>query len=211
MSLSKNEILNGVYNAGLVTVGAVATSMVSRKLTKDGLGVTSSVQSIVKLAVAVGGGSLIVKYLQKKDYVPDEPLQINMASVVAGGLFNAIAFAGAGYVFHKLDKSGSEKEMKRHNEAMEKLTEEKEKWYKRTVEKKNRIAILRQKLLDADKDLDRVNKALHDLRTVTEELEEDKEPTLNEYYEPSEEMKTYMDIVTGAMSLGSGYLLTKIL
>ena len=69
------------------------------------------------------------------------------------------------------------------------------------MEKKNRIAILRQKLLDADKDLDRVNKALHDLRTVTEELEEDKEPTLNEYYEPSDEMKTYMDIVTGRWGL----------
>ena len=48
-----------------------------------------------------------------------------MASVVAGGLFDAIALAGAGYVFHKLDKTGYEKEMKRHNEAMEKLSEEK--------------------------------------------------------------------------------------
>ena len=95
--------------------------------------------------------------------------------------------------------------MKRHNEAMEKLSEEKEKWYERTVEKKNRIAILRQKLLDADKDLDRANEALHDLRTATEDLEKDKEPTLNEYYEPSEEMKIYMDIVTRTMGLGSGY------
>ena len=101
--------------------------------------------------------------------------------------------------------------MKRHNEAMEKLSEEKEKWYERTVEKKNRIAILRQKLLDADKDLDRANKALHGLRTVTEELEEDKESTLNEYYEPSDKMKTYMDIVTGVTGFGSGYLLTKFL
>ena len=132
-------------------------------------------------------------------------------SVVAGGFFNAIAFAGAGYVFHKLDKSVYEKDMKRHNEAMEKLSEEKEKWYERTVGRKNRIAILRQKLLDADKDLDQANKALHHLRAVTEELEEDKEPTLNEYYEPSDEMKTYMNIVTGAMGFGSGYLLTKFL
>ena len=47
-----------------------------------------------------------------------------MVSVVAGGLFNAVAFAGVGYLFHKLDRSGYEKEMKRHNKAMEKLTEE---------------------------------------------------------------------------------------
>ena len=120
-----------------------------------------------------------------------------MASVVAGGLFNAIAFAGAGYVFHKLDKNGYE-EMERHNKAMEEFNKEKEKWYERTVEKKNKIALLRQKLSDANKDLDEVNEALHNLRTATERLEEDKEPTLDEYYEPSDEMKEYINIVTAS-------------
>ena len=158
--------------------------------------------------MAAGGGSLIVKYLQKKTTSRTNPLNKH-GECSSRRTFQRCAFAGAGYVFHKLDKSGYEKEMKRHNEAMEKLSEEKEKWYERTVERNNRIAILGQKLLDADKDLDRAYKALHDLRTVTEELEEDKEPTLNEYYEPSDEMKTYMDIVTGAMGFGSGYLLTK--
>ena len=55
-----------------------------------------------------------------------------MASVVAGGLFNAIAFAGAGYMFHKLDKSGYEAEMERHNRAMEKLNEDKKKMVRTT-------------------------------------------------------------------------------
>ena len=75
MPLGKNEILNGVYNAGLVTFGAVVTSVASRKLTKDGLGVTSSAQSVLKLAVAVEGGSLIVKYLQKKVYISYKPFK----------------------------------------------------------------------------------------------------------------------------------------
>ena len=134
-----------------------------------------------------------------------------MASVVAGGLFNVIAFAGAGYVFHKLDENGYEKEMERHNKAMEELNKEKEKWYERTVEKKNRIALLRQKLSDANKDLDEVNDALHKQRTVTEDLEEDKEPTLDKYYEPSDGMKKYMDIVTGVIGSLSGYLITRLL
>ena len=94
---------------------------------------------------------------------------------------------------------------------MERFNEEKEKWYERTVEKKNKIALLRQKLSDANKDLDEVSEALHNLRTATEELEEDKEPTLSEYYEPSDEMKEYMNIVTGVIGSVSGYLLTKIL
>ena len=50
-----------------------------------------------------------------------------MASVVAGGLFNAIAFAGAGYVFHKLDKRGYEAEMERHNKAIEEFKQRKRK------------------------------------------------------------------------------------
>ena len=66
-----------------------------------------------------------------------------MASVVAGGLFNAVAFAGAGYVFHKLDKKGYEDKMKLHNLAVEQLQAAKEKWYEKTVDKENKIALLR--------------------------------------------------------------------
>ena len=75
MSLTKNEVLNELYNAGLVTLGAVVTSMVSKKLMKDDLGVTSSTQRVLRLIAAVGGGSLLVKFLQKKDYVPKEPFK----------------------------------------------------------------------------------------------------------------------------------------
>ena len=72
--------------------------------------------------------------------------------------------------------------------------------------------MLLQKLSDANKDLDQVNEALHNLRTVTEELEEDKEPTLNDYYdEPSDEMKEYMNIVTGVIGSVFGYLVTRLL
>ena len=73
MSLGKNDVMNALYNAGLIILGAVATSIASRKLMKDGLGVTGSTHGVMKLAVAVGGGSIMVKYLQKSGYVPEEP------------------------------------------------------------------------------------------------------------------------------------------
>ena len=74
MSLDQNVVMNTIYNAGLITLGAVGTSMVSRKLMKDGLEVADkSTQGVLKLAVAVGGGSILVKYLQKSGYVPEEP------------------------------------------------------------------------------------------------------------------------------------------
>ena len=134
-----------------------------------------------------------------------------MTSVVAGGLFNAVAFAGAGYVFHKLDKSGYEEEMKRHNEDMEKLSKAKEKLYQKTVEKKNKIALLRQKLFDANKDLNATNEALHKLRTAMDELDESQEPTLSDYYKPSNKMKMYTNVVTGVIGSVSGVLITPLL
>ena len=136
-----------------------------------------------------------------------------MAGVVAGGLFNAIAFAGAGYVFHKLDRNGYEKEMKRHNEAMEILAREKEKWYEKTVEKKNKVALLRQEIEDANKDFRDTNEALRKLRLAREDLDdhEDIEPKLGNYYEPSDEMKMYMNVVTGVVGSVSGFLVTKLL
>ena len=136
-----------------------------------------------------------------------------MAGVVAGGLFNAIAFAGAGYIFHKLDRNGYEKEMKRHDEAMELLAKEKEKWYEKTVEKKNRVALLRQEVEDANKDFRDTNEALRKLRLAREDLDnhEDIEPKLENYYEPSDEMKMYMNVVTGVVGSVSGFLVTKLL
>ena len=73
-----------------------------------------------------------------------------MTSLVAGGLFTAVAFAGAGFRFSHLNKSGYEAEKKRHNKALEQLAKEKEAWYEHTVEKANRIKELRQQLSDAN-------------------------------------------------------------
>ena len=38
-----------------------------------------------------------------------------MTSVVAGGIFNAFAFAGAGNLFQKINRDGHSEEIKRHN------------------------------------------------------------------------------------------------
>ena len=47
--------------------------------------------------------------------------------------------------------------------------------------KKNKIALLQQRLSDANKDLDEVNDALHNLRTAEEDLQETQEPKLSDY------------------------------
>ena len=86
--------------------------------------------------------------------------------------------------------------------------------YEKTVErrkkdkqdKKNKIALLRQKLSDANKNLDEVNDALHNLRMAEEDLQETQEPKLSDYYKPSEKMKMYMETFTGALGIGMGCL-----
>ena len=67
-----------------------------------------------------------------------------MASVVAIGIFNVVAFAGAGYLFSKLNHNGYEDEIKRHNLAIEKLSKAKEKWYEGQVNRKKKIERLRE-------------------------------------------------------------------
>ena len=71
--MDKNLAMNTAYNAGLITLGAVGTSMASKKLFRYDTAVSSTPQGVMKLALAVGGGALLVKYAQKMGYVPEEP------------------------------------------------------------------------------------------------------------------------------------------
>ena len=64
--------MNSAYTAAAVTAGAVGVSYVSKKFLKTPLGVPETVNGAAKLAVAVGLGTLLVKTLQDKNYIPKE-------------------------------------------------------------------------------------------------------------------------------------------
>ena len=83
-----------------------------------------------------------------------------MAGTIGSSLFAALAFSGAGYLFHLLDKDGYSAEIKRHNRAMEDLTLAREKWYEAEVRKKDEMNRKRQELVLAHQDMNVVNKAL---------------------------------------------------
>ena len=89
-----------------------------------------------------------------------------MASVAASGIFNALAFASAGYLFKLVDKNKYEVKIKRRNLDMEKLARTKETWYQNLVVQKNKIAELRLVLSDANSDLNTTNKALDNLLKI---------------------------------------------
>ena len=64
MSLTKDEIAETFYTAGLTTLGAVGVGYVSRKLMRDGLGILTTPMPIAKLAVTTAVSSLLVQYLR---------------------------------------------------------------------------------------------------------------------------------------------------
>ena len=89
-----------------------------------------------------------------------------MASIIAGGLLNAVAFSAAGLLFSKLIHRDYELEIKRHTLALEKLQSAREKFYENELEKKDEIMKLRQQLEEANNDINLTNKALDELKRV---------------------------------------------
>ena len=51
----------------------MVVSMASKKLLKEPLGTPESLKGFGKLAVSVSISTLLVKYLQKKKYLPTDP------------------------------------------------------------------------------------------------------------------------------------------
>ena len=70
--VSQKDVMNDAYTAAAITAGAVGVSYVSKKFLKTPLGVPETVNGAAKLAVAVGLGTLLVKTLQEKKYIPEE-------------------------------------------------------------------------------------------------------------------------------------------
>ncbi len=64
-----------LYEAAILTVGAVGVSIASKKLTKDTLGVPMTLNGAVKLALAFGISAIGVKTLKDKKWLPDNPFK----------------------------------------------------------------------------------------------------------------------------------------
>jgi hypothetical protein len=74
---TEGKIANEVYDAVLLTAGAVGVSMVPKKVLKEPLGTPENVKGFVKLAVSVILSSLLISYLKEKKFLPDDvPVQI---------------------------------------------------------------------------------------------------------------------------------------
>ena len=126
-----------------------------------------------------------------------------MAQIVVGGIFNAVAFFAAGFLFSKLNHQGYEKEMKRHNKALGQLAKSKEEFYEQQVKRKNRMDELRIEIANArvseqqtDKAFVSLNKELNRLETEENLPRNRRSPVLSDFYTPSKEMHKYQSLST---------------
>ncbi len=74
MSKSK-EYGEQLYDAAVLTAGAVGVSFASRKLTKDTLGVPMTLGGSAKLALAFGLSAIAVKALKDKSMLLANPFK----------------------------------------------------------------------------------------------------------------------------------------
>ncbi len=74
MSKSK-EYGAQLYDAAVLTTGAVRISYANRKLTKDTLAVPMTLRGAARLAVAFGLSAIGVKALKDKSMLPDNPFK----------------------------------------------------------------------------------------------------------------------------------------
>ena len=64
-----------LYDAAVLTPGAVGISFASRKLTRDTLGVPMMLNGDAKLALAFGLSAIGVKTLKDKSMLPNNPFK----------------------------------------------------------------------------------------------------------------------------------------
>ena len=136
-----------------------------------------------------------------------------MASLAGSFLqstFAAFSFAGAGYLFQMLDQDGYNKEMKRHDLALERFNRNKEKFDEEEILKHDRENQLQREMEEANRDMDATNKSLDNLAAASREYatlmaRKREPPKLSDHYTPSDDMRYYQRIAAAAIGVGCGY------
>ena len=75
MSAMEKNLMNEVYESALITLGAVTVSIISKKSIGEQLGTPATGNGTLKLAAAVSLGTIGVKYIQDKKWLPTDPFK----------------------------------------------------------------------------------------------------------------------------------------
>ena len=66
------EYKKQLYDATLITIGATAVGLASKKAVGTPLGTPETLKGTLKLGIAVGLGCIAVKFAEKKKWIPSD-------------------------------------------------------------------------------------------------------------------------------------------
>ena len=135
-----------------------------------------------------------------------------VAMMIGGAVTNALAFTGGNYLFSHLGKD-SDKERERHDKAMEQLESAQSEWNKKRTERLDYINKVMKKEHHAEQTFDDVDQAMKQYYYITgKELTDlPPEPTLRDFYTPSEDQKNReISFIIGGMVL-TGFVAWKLI
>ena len=124
-----------------------------------------------------------------------------VTSLVGSAMVNALAFSVGGWLMSKIDKPNYLAETRRHNEAIEALTQAREKFIEEETQRKDHLAKLKRELAEANQDEIATNRALDILKSFERTNPPLSPPLLQDFYEPGEEQKKYNTIAAVFLAL----------
>ena len=72
MSFTMEEFKKELYDTALITVGATAVGFAAKKAVGTQLGTPETLKGSLKLGAAIGVGCFLIKYAEKKKWIPSE-------------------------------------------------------------------------------------------------------------------------------------------
>ena len=117
--------------------------------------------------------------------------------LIGGAIINAVAFSGSNYLFSSFKSKQADEERKRHDLALEHLTQARDEWSKKRTkyldyvnEKLRKEAHAKQTFTDIDRALQEYYIMTGSQFDIPQELQTFNKPKLSDYYTPSEDQKT---------------------
>ena len=128
--------------------------------------------------------------------------------MIGGAVVNALAFSGSNYLFSSL----KDKERERHDKAVEQLQAAHEEWTRKRTKHLDWINEELRRQTHAVKTFHDVDEAIREYANVTgKKIVLDPEPTLADFYEPSEDQKD-REIAFVILGMGAvGFVTYKLL
>ena len=127
-----------------------------------------------------------------------------MAQLIGSSIVQAVSFVGAQFLFSQFEHKDYAEENKRYHKAMERLTQEKNKFFEDAQLRREKIAKLEAEKKSAKSDFKLTNQQFAQLKLLQHQESLAVEPQLDSFYEPSKKMKEYQLINSGIIGAIGG-------